>query len=61
MPKANAAYWCEKIARNKKRDQRHRRQLRQLGWSILVLWECQLRDRQKLVSRLSRFLEQAEK
>lgn len=57
LPKANAAYWREKIARNKQRDQRHRRQLRQLGWSVLVLWECQLRDRQKLALRLSRFLE----
>lgn len=58
LPQANAAYWREKIARNKRRDQRHRRRLRQLGWSVLVLWECQLRDRQKLALRLSRFLEQ---
>lgn len=57
LPKANAAYWLEKITRNKKRDQRHRRQLRQQGWSVLVLWECQLRDRRKLAHRLVHFLE----
>ncbi len=55
-PKANADYWREKIARNHSRDQRHRRELRQLGWSVLVLWECQLRDRQRIARRLSRFL-----
>lgn len=57
LPKANAAYWREKITRNRKRDQRHQRQLRQLGWSALVLWECQLREQQKLVHRLRHFLE----
>jgi DNA mismatch endonuclease (patch repair protein) len=57
LPKANADYWQGKISRNKKRDQQHRRKLRKLGWSTLVLWECQLRDQQKIAARLSRFLE----
>jgi len=56
LPKANADYWREKIARNCKRDRRHQRRLRQLGWSILVLWECQLRNQQQIVTRLIRFL-----
>jgi DNA mismatch endonuclease (patch repair protein) len=57
LPKANADYWQGKISRNKKRDQQHRCKLRQLGWSTLVLWECQLRDQQKVALRLARFLE----
>lgn len=61
LPKTNAEYWQAKITRNKKRDQQHRRALRQLGWSTLVLWECQLRDQHKLAAKLSRFLEQAGK
>ena len=56
LPKANAHYWREKIARNRKRDQQHRRNLRQLGWSVLVLWECQLRNQQQIAARLTRFL-----
>ena len=60
-PKTNAEYWFTKISRNKERDKRHRRQLRQLGWSVLILWECQLRDQKKLAARLSRFLEQPAK
>jgi DNA mismatch endonuclease (patch repair protein) len=58
LPKANADYWREKIARNRKRDQKNKRQLQQLGWSVLVLWECQLRDQSKLALRLLRFLQQ---
>ena len=58
LPKTNAEYWHNKITRNKERDKRHQRRLRQLGWSALVLWECQLRDQQKLSARLSHFLEQ---
>lgn len=57
LPKTNAEYWQTKIARNKKRDRQHRRALRQLGWSTLVLWECQLRDQQRLAAKLSRFLD----
>lgn len=57
LPKTNAEYWQTKIARNEKRDRQHRRALRQLGWSTLVLWECQLRDQQKLAAKLSRFLD----
>ena len=56
LPKANADYWREKIARNCKRDRRHQRRLRQLGWSILVLWECQLHNQQQIAARLTRFL-----
>ena len=56
LPKTNAEYWHKKITRNRERDRQHKRQLQQRGWSILVLWECQLRNQQQLVSRLSRFL-----
>jgi DNA mismatch endonuclease (patch repair protein) len=56
LPKTNADYWREKIARNHKRDQQHRRHLRQLGWSVLILWECQLRDQERVALRLARFL-----
>jgi DNA mismatch endonuclease (patch repair protein) len=59
-PQTNAEYWREKIARNKQRDRRHQRELRCLGWSVLVLWECQLRDQHKLMAKLSRFLERRE-
>ena len=45
VPRTNAAYWRAKIARNQRRDRRISRELRSLGYSVLRIWECQLRDK----------------
>jgi DNA mismatch endonuclease (patch repair protein) len=54
-PKANAAYWRSKIARNRARDARALTALAELGWKALVLWECELK-RDDLPRRLRAFL-----
>jgi len=61
MPAANADYWRSKIARNLVRDADHLAALRQAGWQALVIWECQLkvRDRPALTALLRAFLEDA--
>ncbi len=41
-PKTNVEAWREKIRRNKERDQRVDRSLRQQGWRIVRIWECEL-------------------
>lgn len=43
-PKANAAFWAEKLGANVARDTRVREQLRELGWEVVIVWEHQLRD-----------------
>lgn len=55
-PKTRQDYWTPKRARNAARDQRSRRALRRMGWSVLVVWECQTRDTRKLAARLREFL-----
>jgi len=55
-PKDNAAYWTQKIARNRARDAASLRALRDEGWSALVVWECETRDAGALAVRLGRFL-----
>lgn len=55
-PKANAAYWSAKIARNGARDAAALSALESLGWSALVVWECETRDAAALSARLSAFL-----
>ena len=42
-PNSNREAWARKIARNRQRDQRCAGALRRLGWSVLTVWECQLR------------------
>jgi DNA mismatch endonuclease (patch repair protein) len=42
-PKTNAEFWQTKLAVNQARDQRIQQQLHELGWRVLVVWECELR------------------
>lgn len=58
VPKTNRAYWTEKIARNRRRDARTRRQLRALGWRSFTVWECRLKNEARLRERLLDFLGQ---
>ncbi|HRP30161.1 MAG TPA: very short patch repair endonuclease, partial [Burkholderiaceae bacterium] len=53
--KTNAAFWSAKIATNRERDARKRRELETRGWHVEVVWECQLQDR-ALLERLARRL-----
>jgi DNA mismatch endonuclease (patch repair protein) len=55
-PKSNRDYWVAKITRNKTRDTDNEDLLRGLGWSVLTLWECELKDRAGLADRLKAFL-----
>ena len=42
MPKSRVEYWLPKLERNAARDKTNKRQLRQLGWRVLELWECDI-------------------
>lgn len=42
-PKSNTDYWTVKIKRNQERDQEVWRQLEAKGWSVIIVWECQLK------------------
>src|ERR1019366_8678174 len=59
VPKTNTAYWVDKVLRNRRRDRKVLRDLRGLGWNILVIWECQIRQDTPLQRRLARFLRTA--
>lgn len=43
MPKSNQEFWKNKIERNKQRDEENKAQLRAMGWSVMTVWECQLK------------------
>lgn len=46
--KTRAAFWCAKIEANQARDRRVRSFLRQAGWRVETIWECQLKDERAL-------------
>lgn len=44
IPKSNTEFWETKINKNRARDQRNWQELQSLGWKVIVVWECQLRE-----------------
>lgn len=44
LPKSKTEYWETKISANKERDAKNVTQLAKLGWEVLVIWQCQLKD-----------------
>lgn len=56
-PKSRLDFWKPKLESNRKRDRMNQKKLRDSGWDVLVIWECELRDKNQLRSRLVRFLQ----
>lgn len=56
VPKTNVEFWAAKLRKNKERDDKNLRELRQLGWSYLIIWECELRN-EELLANVRRFIE----
>jgi DNA mismatch endonuclease Vsr len=56
LPRVRADWWQAKLARNVERDARNLTALRDAGWSVLVLWECEVKDEAVLTARLRSFL-----
>lgn len=56
VPSTRADYWAPKLRRNVERDQTARTKLAALGWEVLVLWECEVRDTDATKQRLNEFL-----
>ncbi len=63
VPSSRRGYWTAKMQRNAARDKRTRRKLRQSGWRVMVIWECQIypscndRLRAKIVAFLHKGVE----
>ncbi len=44
-PKDNKEFWKEKITRNVTRDQENYNKLQDMGWNIIIIWECELKSK----------------
>lgn len=44
-PSSNHEYWHAKIERNVERDKKNYRLLESNGWSVILIWECQLKKK----------------
>ncbi len=57
MPQSNKNFWKPKLLGNVERDRCQRRDLESLGWSVLIVWECQLHN-DSLTETLVNFLDE---
>ena len=57
LPKSRLDFWLPKLESNRQRDLANQERLRGMGWSVLVVWECELRDAEVLAERVRSFLE----
>jgi DNA mismatch endonuclease, patch repair protein len=58
-PKTRTGFWRNKIDKNRERDRRCVRQLRGKGYGVLTVWECEIKNLDKLTNRLKRYLSEA--
>lgn len=60
IPKTNTEFWVQKIEGNCRRDSESRKKLIELGWQVIVVWQCETVDRDALRQTISRVLPRAE-
>lgn len=58
LPETNREFWENKISNTKKRDERNKRELEIMGWKVLIIWQCELRNKILLKSCLDKLLVQ---
>ena len=52
VPKQNRDYWTAKVGRNRARDEANQARLAAMGWTAMVVWECELKDEAAVTARL---------
>jgi DNA mismatch endonuclease (patch repair protein) len=56
-PATNEGFWRNKLDKNIERDKKNVNALKQLGWEVLTVWACEVKDADKLKTKLLSFLD----
>ena len=56
IPKSRPDYWLPKLQRNESRDAANLQNLKELGFRVLVVWECEVKNENRLTTKLLQFL-----
>jgi DNA mismatch endonuclease (patch repair protein) len=57
VPATNTEYWLQKVQKNKSRDLHSIKKLKEMEWSALTLWECELKNSDSLKTEIIKFLQ----
>ncbi len=60
IPRSNREFWVRKFMDNRRRDKRKIESLKERGFSVLVVWECELEDERKLQGRIESFMKKSD-
>lgn len=61
LPKSNLMFWQPKLEKNKSRDEQNFLKLKKMGWKVIVLWECSIRNITMLETSMSKIKIQLKK
>lgn len=56
LPKSRLDFWGPKLERNRLRDIEKQELLREIGWTFLVVWECEVKNEATLMMKIEKFL-----
>lgn len=57
LPKNNADFWQQKFNKNVERDRRNTNELESSGWTVITVWECEIKkDLESVVEKISKIL-----
>lgn len=55
-PSSNKNYWTKKLERNIQRDAENLLEFKELDWTTLVIWECEIKNSEEMAKKIHRFL-----
>lgn len=56
-PSTNREYWLPKLEKNTVKDKEHRKKLTQMGWKTIIVWECEIKNIDKVARKLKLLLD----
>ena len=56
IPKTHSDFWRQKFDKNMERDKRNLEELKNMGWNVIIVWECEIKNPDSLKTRLSELL-----
>jgi len=52
LPETNKEFWENKINSNMERDKKNQHKLEKLGWKIIIVWQCKLKNKKMMTKKL---------
>lgn len=58
LPETNHEFWQEKIGKNIERDHRNILELKEKGWNVIIVWQCEIKNKEELEIRLNNLIKE---